>query len=210
MTEFSEETAKPIVLELIKRQAHKLNPYPQLDRDDLFQEIMIEARKAWPKYNPRYAVSTFINLVGHRRLSTIIRGLERGRGRDCAVARSEAVGQEVVFPAIDADELIDWLTDTHEKIRRNFATYKVPLVLTGRRGGVFTFDRAQAVAMFALMKRQNLSCRGTVMLFKARPALCRAIGLPRCPSYRYFAYLKDSVQRINFSSGPSAAAQVCE
>lgn len=206
MAEWDESSARAVVTSLVAKRirAKHFESFATLDKDFLIDEGLDAARKAWGTYDRRKGQpSTFIHRVAVCRIIDLLRSENRRVARDTAwVMQKPGVTyldlEDEPSPAWD--DLTEWLGNIHRMIRRNFATYGVPLKLTGYRGRPFTYDRVQASALLALKKHKKLSIRGLAMLLDSRPDLLAAIGLQEVPSHGYLASLELSVQQIDFTT----------
>lgn len=181
----------------IWRKRGMFQHFPDLDVEDLVQDILIEIQKDYPKFSPgKSTFSTWVSRVAGTTLIDLLRKRRRVAERE-GVYAADMGGRVVVEPdevidpepepaeivdgeiVVDFGEqpLVDWLRDLYFFAKRNF----------GKNPAARRINLARKIAVVALMRRLDCSPGEVRDQLIGRPDLAAAIGLDPMPGKRWFA-----------------------
>jgi RNA polymerase sigma factor (sigma-70 family) len=183
-----DETIRRLIRHTVRRHAGMFGAFPDIDVDDLCQEMYLEVTRALHVYDPARRLDTFVCTVVQRKMINRLRDRQRRAEWDKKYAEARPGDVVEVIDPIEEPDVVDsegamplteWLHLVFVEARRRTA----PLSRERR-----TYTHAQSVTVKALASKLRLSTRGIHDRFVERPDFCRILGFPRIPSHRWFAY----------------------
>lgn len=174
-----------LVKSAVTRKLHLFIHFPDLGFEDLVQEGLMAARKAWPRFNPSIASwSTYLTTAASRRLLQIVRDRSRAARRDGAVAIEADGAARAEEPPEEIGEgeplaLSVWVRNVYVAAKGRFGA-------ASKREGRKFFSPAQATTAVVLMAKLALTPASAVLLFNSRPELRESIRFRHTPSESWF------------------------
>ncbi len=212
--EKAEETAGRLVNGVVVKNRELFKHYHDIGIQDMISDVLMDLRREFPSYNPKYAFSTWVTMVAKCRLIDRCRRRARVAEREAVYAGGKQFANDGTsrigdqgtrrVPVYEADEVLDPEPAEPETVDgeavggdgeqtlsewlHTVHVYARRLTQSPEHRARRTYDAAQVLTIKALQRKMNLTVRGMRGLFEDRQDLCNVVGFDRAelPSVMWF------------------------
>lgn len=183
--QWDQDRVLAVIKKMVGRKIQLFAHFHDLAFDDLVQEGLAAAARAWPGFNPaKGSWSTYVYTAASRRLLQMCRDRTRAARRDAAVAIAPDGAAPLSSPE-DGDEgedplpLAVWLRNVYVAAKGRYGAAQ-------HRAGRKFFSPAQATTAVVLMAKLELTPASAVVFLNAREDLRGVLHFRHVPSESWF------------------------